>query len=164
MVSTVKQPLPLPQGVSDYAVGYGMRLGTALAPLMARKEAPAAPEQKTNGEQTSPKEADKRRISIGEITVTGGLSKDEVLSFLQNKIQDLENCSRGKELSGKLVIELVISPDGKVRTAKIASSPLKTSSVERCLTELAHKWQFPAAPDGQDRGITISFELSLANG
>jgi hypothetical protein len=86
------------------------------------------------------------------------LSKDEVISLLQNKIQDLENCFRGKELSGKLVIELVISPNGKVRTVKIVSIPWKKGSAERCLTEIAHKWQFPAAPDGRDTRATISLE------
>ena len=35
--TTVKQPLPLPQGVSDYAVGK-MKLGEASAPFMTRKD------------------------------------------------------------------------------------------------------------------------------
>lgn len=156
--TTIKQPLPLPQGVSDYAVG-SMKSAQAPASLLARKEAPAAMEDKLLREQTREKEKDKRTITLADVTVSEGMSKDTILNLIEQKAHELEKCSLGNGPSGKLVIELVVGPNGKVKTAKITPRPSKNKGAEWCFLEEIKKWQFPIAQDGREAKVTISLTL-----
>jgi Ca-activated chloride channel family protein len=153
--TTVKQPLPLPQGVSDYAVG-SMKSAQAPTSLLARKEAPAPSEDKLLREQTREKEKDKRTITLADMTVSEGLSKEATLNLIKQKVYELEKCSLGNEPAEKLVIELVISPNGKIKTARFVSSPLKNRNAERCLLEQVKKWQLLVTQDGQEAKVTFS--------
>ncbi len=157
--TTVKQPLPLPQGVSDYAVG-SMRFAQAPASLMARKETVSPSEDKVLREQTREKEKDKRTITLGDVTVSEGFSKEAILNLIQQKVHELEKCSWGNESYGKLVIELIISPNGKIKTAKFVSSPLKNRTAERCLLEQVKKWQLLVTQDGQEAKVTFSLAFA----
>jgi len=152
--TTIKQPLPLPQGVSDYAVG-SMPLAQAPVSLMARKESVALTEDKVLREQI--REKGKKTITLADVTVSEGLSKKEaIINLIRQKVHELEKCSWEKELSGKLVIELVIGSSGQVRTVKIVSSPFKNRRAERCVLEQAQKWQFPFTQDGREGKIIVS--------
>ena len=153
--TTVKQPLPLPQGVSDYAVG-SMKSAQADSSLLARKEATAPLEDRLLREQTREKEKDKGTITLADMTVSEGLSKEAILNLIKQKVHELEKCSPGNEPAEKLVIELVISPNGKIKTAKFVSSPLKNRNAERCLLEQIKKWQLLVPQDGQEAKVTIS--------
>ncbi len=93
--TTIKQPLPLPQGVSDYAVG-SMKSAQAPASLLARKEAPAPSEDKLLREQTRAKENDQRTITLADVTVSEGLSKETIRNFIEQKAHELEKCSLAK--------------------------------------------------------------------
>ncbi len=156
--TAVKQPLPLPQGVSDYAVS-SMKLAQLPAPLKARKEPAARLGDKVLREQTREKEKDNRTITLADATVSEGLSKDAILNLIRQKVHELEKCSLGNEPAGKLRIELVISPNGKVRTAKIVSSPLKNRTAERCVLEQVKKWQFLTIQDSREGKVTVSLEF-----
>ena len=153
--TTIKQPLPLPQGVSDYAVG-SMKLAQSPAPLKARKEPAARLADKVLREQTREKERDNRTITLADVTVSEGLSKEAILNLIRQKVHELEKCTLGNEAAGKLRIELVISPYGKVRTAKIVSSPFKNRTAERCVLEQVKKWQFPTTQDSREGKVTVS--------
>jgi Ca-activated chloride channel family protein len=153
--TTVKQPLPLPQGVSDYAVG-SMKSAQADSSLLARKEASPPLEDKLLREQTREKGKDKRTITLADMTVSEGLSKEALLNLIKQKVHELEKCSPGNEPAEKLVIELVISPNGKIKTAKFVSSPLKNRNAERCLLEQVKKWELLVTQDGQEAKVTIS--------
>jgi len=154
-VSTVKQPLPLPQGVSDYAVG-DMKLSRACAPLMARKEAPGEFQDKTLRGQARSIEV-KRMVAVGDIDVSEGLSKEAVLKVIQKKIQELEKSWLENEPGGKLALKLIINPDGQVKNLKILSSSLKNSRFQQGIIEQVKKWQFPSTQDGREAKVTISF-------
>jgi len=154
-VTTVKQPLPLPQGVSDYAVG-GMKLSRAYAPLMALRAAPAELEDKTLREQTRPKEEDKRKVVLGDVTVSEGLSKEVVLSVIQKKIIEMEKSFLVSEPGRKLVLRLTIGQDGKVKNVRILSSSMKNGRFQQSIIEQVKKWQFPATQGGREAKITFS--------
>jgi Ca-activated chloride channel family protein len=154
-VTTVKQPLPLPQGVSDYAVG-GMKLSRAYAPLMALRAAPAELEDKTLREQTRPKEEDKRKVVLGDVTVSEGLSQEVVLSVIQKKIIEMEKSFLASEPGRKLVLRLTIGQDGKVKNVRILSSSMKNGRFQQSIIEQVKKWQFPATQGGREAKITFS--------
>jgi TonB family protein len=91
------------------------------------------------------------------VTLPAGLSRDSVLPLIQKRMHDLEKCSWETEPGGKLVVELTVSPDGKVRNAKIISSSWKNGKAEQCVLTQIGKWQFPPAGDDREARITISF-------
>lgn len=157
-LTTVKQPLPLPQGVSDYAVGGGMAKSYASAPLMAKLAAPAEYEKKPLREQSAVKDEDKRKtaVSIGDVTVSEGMSKEVVLKIAQNSLHEIEKCYAGGGLRGKFVVRLTIGAGGKVRDIKVVSSALNNRNAGQCIVEQLKKWQFPAVPDGSEVKATIS--------
>ena len=152
--TTVKQPLPLPQGVSDYAVG-GMKLSQEPTSFMTRKEVAGQLATDAVTEQKGFEEKDKSKVTVGDVIVPEGLSKEVVLKLVQKKAGEIERCYFGREVRGKLILELTVDLDGKVRSVKITSSPLKDSGVERCVTESVKKWQFPAVQGGREVKATI---------
>lgn len=85
--TTVKQPLPLPQGVTDYAVGGTVMRSYAPMAAMAKKgdmhsEARAVVKEK----QAKDEEKDRKTaVIIEDVTVSQGLSKEDVLKNLRSK-------------------------------------------------------------------------------
>ena len=159
-VSTVRQPLPLPQGVSDYAVGRG-RAGYALRPHMAKKPMSAPVEQRVMRDKAEPEKSAKRSLRVGEITVTEGLAKEGVHNIAQKKLADIRRCRLGSELKGKLVLELTISPSGKVKAVKIVSSPFKNRVAARCVIDYIKKWRFPATQTSREVKATVSLVFGV---
>ena len=158
--TTVKQPLPLPQGVSDYAVGK-MKLSEApaslRAPFMERKEVAGQSRDEAVAKRKGSTAEEMRKVMIGNMTVSEGLSKEIVLTIAQKHIGEIERCSLGSEPRGDLVLELTITPGGNIKTVKIVSGSLKNRNTERCITEAVKRWQFPATQGGKEVTATVSF-------
>jgi Ca-activated chloride channel family protein len=154
--TTIKQPLPLPQGVSDYAVGMA-KLSQAPSSLLARKEAAPAPfEERTRQREMQDLEKDQRAASIGEIKISGGLTQEAVLQALEKYLPEIQKCAKGTDLGRNLTLHLTIHPDGRVKSVQIAGRALKNSAPERCLLEQAKGWKLPAPHDGREARVTIS--------
>ena len=100
---TVQQPLPLPQGVSNYAVGGMTAQATAPLSLMQRKETATPSEDKLQMDARRLKVEEKGKTSsltVENISVSSGLSKDTIDRVVQDQLQGLENClgkDRGRE-------------------------------------------------------------------
>jgi Ca-activated chloride channel family protein len=75
---------------------------------------------------------------------------------VQEQLFRLEACFAGKPLQGKLVLTLILNPDGTVKEVKDSSGTLKNASLKSCVLDLVRKWQFPAAKDGRDAKVTIT--------
>ncbi|MFH1336984.1 MAG: AgmX/PglI C-terminal domain-containing protein, partial [Candidatus Zixiibacteriota bacterium] len=155
-VTTVKQPLPLPQGVSDYAVG-GVLASQSFAPRMAKQLSAALEEKPAQDLQPGKKEAEKGSVQVETLTVSEGLSKEAILKIAQKNIRDIETCFLGSGLQVKLRIQLTIQPNGKIKTVKILSSPFHAQSSEQCILEGIKKWIFPSFPESREGKVTISF-------
>jgi Ca-activated chloride channel family protein len=154
--TTIKQPLPLPQGVSDYAVGSA-KMSLAPSALTARKESAPSPfEERAMQKEIKGLEKDKRTASIGGIKVSGGLTKEAVLQALEKYLPEIQKCGKGTDLGRNLILELTINPDGKVKSVKIAGGALKNPAAERCLLEQAKGWKLPAPHDGREARVTIT--------
>lgn len=162
--TTVQQPLPLPQGVSDYAVGGGPMMSMAkMAPAgrgMAAYDA-AAPSKNLQEQVREKNEAKKAATpatsSVAQVSVTGGLSKKDALAVAQSHLKEIEQCAQG--ITGKIVIEITVAPDGTVKEAKVVSGMAKGSAAERCLIETVKRWRFPATGDTAEVKVTLTVEL-----
>jgi len=166
----VDQPLPLPQGVSDYAVGEVTK-SMALAPqspTMYRQEGAAQHDEvmraKTGpggmGNSTgSNAVADKKSIpsiTIGDIAVSGGLSEEAFRAVIEKHIDRLEKCYKAGPSKGKVTVAFSINTDGTIKTIKTASDTLKNKTVTNCIIDEMKKFIFPAGIDGRETTAAIT--------
>jgi Ca-activated chloride channel family protein len=165
--TTVNQPLPLPQGVSDYAVGGTMQMRAAYAPMAkfkaeksdardipAYKEVTGPSESASNGKIATPV------FTIKDVTVTKGLTKDEVLKVVQSHLSEIEKCCAGGGLSGKLVFKMTLNADGMVQDVQVLSGVSGNDKTRQCIIGQVKKWQFPTAKDGRKVKVTVTLSES----
>jgi len=157
--TTIKQPLPLPQGVSDYAVGkmsVGEVRALPMSPLGGRQEFDRVRREQVPPAQKGSTAEERRTAALDSVTVSEGLSKDAVLSFIQKHLREIEQCTAGSVPRGNIVLELTITPDGRIKTVKVISGTLNNSNAERCLLDTVKKWQFPANQGGREGTARVS--------
>jgi Ca-activated chloride channel family protein len=155
--ATVKQPLPLPQGVSDYAVGGKMMQAYAPMAQVAKREALAASEDRAlvKEKRAKDEEKDKKAVmTISDVTVSQGLSKEDILKKLKEQTAKLESCLAGAK--GKLVLRLTISPDGTVKSVKVLSSTFKNSKAHSCVLAALKKITMSATQDEKEGRAVVT--------
>ncbi|MFH1135985.1 MAG: VIT domain-containing protein [Pseudomonadota bacterium] len=161
-VVTVKQPLPLPEGVSDLAVGGGMGQAANMpVPMMTRmtksldvatrETAPAVEdEQRLVKTEEAPVHV---RLTVERIT--GGLDRAAVEKTLRDALRAFEVCLRREEFNKKIKIKgeatfkILLGPDGRVTGVKMTVSTLGAPDLETCLRVPFSALAFPSPRDGQ---------------
>jgi len=177
--TTVRQPLPLPEGVSDYAVGgyaapqYPQRMsmpaqktkGEALYSLMPAAEEMEPPMAKS----VMIKDEAKRliqsgRVELGTITISGGLQQTSVKQILEQHSKAINQCVQKvlpKQPSppGEISIIFIVDSKGDVVNVRIDKSELQNEEVEQCILKTIEQLTFPAPTDGKEATVTVSFHL-----
>ncbi len=119
----------------------------------------------TQGEKLkeSPEEGDSNhRLTLGKITVTGGLTEQSVREVVQQHLKTLrDRCLAflATENTGELVAEWVVDAAGNVKEVKISSRQLTLNGLELCLRTLIQTWRFPASTGDRERSVSVSFRL-----
>lgn len=164
-LTTVKQPLPLPEGVSDYAVGgHG---NYAASPAMykswgmrSKMESRLSEDKSAVQEiQASRKKDKERQISIVNVTAGKGLAKNEILNVAQSKLNEIEKCFAGKNLSGTIKINLTINSNGAVKNIEVGAGTIKGAKLLQCIIDQIRQWRFPATANSQTVKATITFKI-----
>jgi Ca-activated chloride channel family protein len=147
--ATVKQPLPLPQGVSDYAVGGGKSYGCNALSVKSLQEqaAPSAYYKSAAGRSDSSlKKEDKDKsagsLNIQGVKVSGTLSAPSVKSTANAHIKELEACISANSYSGGITVKLNINADGTVKSAELKSSKVVSEALRSCLMKTVKRWIF----------------------
>jgi len=182
--STVKQPLPLPQGASDYAVGEAAMQATmappsppspGIAPPRGKPE--AAVEYKSKalssldmrknaaGANHPAQEEDalhQIRPELVSLKVQGKLSEIIVRMFIEQDLSALVECVRKSGAKGALPalsIEFTIDPGGTVKNVRISAKGMEAGTL-KCLGEKIEKWSFPSTRDGKNVQVvaTVAFK------
>ncbi len=179
---TVKQPLPLPEGVSDLAVGEGsamMKASRAYAPALAPAGSMSAdqslPKMEGLKEKEAGREEDKKngkpssgpaQVRLGELVVTGGLSQEEVQKILQGELNSFQLCLQEAlkaqpNLKGKMIMKFTIDARGRVIQVQVSETDLKAKGKEweRCIRQRLLALQFPASAGGVQVTVTVPFIL-----
>jgi Ca-activated chloride channel family protein len=177
---TVKQPLPLPQGVSDYAVGENRSFaGKAFsfhgaAPLVSEMRSSVVEERiahkKEDRRMTEPETdataRDKIAVRLGEITPLGrgGLSEKSVRELLNKQMHTFDICrnqalKKQSRLKGKLVFRLVVDSAGHVTTVLPEKGVNNTKSFETCMLQKLKKLCFPASESKTNTVILVAFDF-----
>ena len=166
-VTTVQQPLPLPQGVSDYVIGGNyaaapaMQKSMGMVSMRAKMGSRLAEDKSAAAEKLQvPKKKDEaQKINIISVTVEKGLTKDGILKVAQANQSEIEKCFTGKNLQGTLKLSLTINPDGTVKNVEITSGTIKDMKVRQCVIEQVKKWFFPATANGKIAKVSITLMI-----
>ncbi len=161
--TTVNQPLPLPEGVSDYAVGSGYAPVAAPAAMGAYKQKAVAAELSRSAE---PKRMDKKEskvpaltLKVSEVTATGGLTKGAVSVAVERQMKLLGSCIPATQPGAKIKIRLTIDAGGSVKNFEIVSSEIKGKAVQQCLQKIIKGWKFDASTAGRKTEAVITFQI-----
>ena len=160
-IVTVKQPLPMPEGVSDLAVG-GMARAAAAPMAFGKSQAPAPREAEYKSFEAQ-KAVDKKGESRGNLSteeievrvveVKGDLARGAVEQVLRNRLEELSACC-SKRLSGherkggEVTCRLLVKADGKVAEVRPVSSTLADKARTECLTKVLRSLTFPISTKG----------------
>lgn len=171
-VETVKQPLPLPQGVSDLAVGKGGPLAaSAPAPygaakyLAGNRRLETAPESPglAGKEQDQALKLTTLGLKIKVVQVQGKLEDSAVQQALEAELGGLEKCFReakkqGVTLPRQVTLRLALNAEGKVTAVRGIKEHKLPASLSDCLVRALKQVAFPKPAEG---GATVDIQLVL---
>lgn len=163
--TTVKQPLPLPEGVSDYAVGGLSRSAGAPAPMMMSKQKALAQESFGYAEPMLQDKAEPEKkaeavfLKISEITVKGGLTKESIRKAADKQLLSLRSCLPTTQPSAKIKIKLTIDASGAVKAVEIVSTDIKDKAVQQCMQRMVKAWKFDANSAGKEAEAVVTLQV-----
>jgi Ca-activated chloride channel family protein len=168
-LETVEQPLPLPQGVTDAAVGANAkaRMASPAQPMMSVRAVPkkvlkenrsleSADGKAQDEESTASAEKEKAPVTItlnaSKTAVSGGLTKKAVNEFAGDRLSELSGCfpappAEKKALTGGVPLTIVVEKSGRVRAVSIEAKWLSGTDAAECLVKKIINWRFPEAEE-----------------
>jgi len=121
---------------------------------------PAEPKVPVPAAPADPEEA----APAGRIGGEPILDQPVVLGALDNQVAidtlaalALDGCT--SERHGKVLVQLTVSPDGRVQQPKVLSTSLRDGAAEACLIEVVRGASFPVLQSGTKALIKYPFEL-----
>jgi Ca-activated chloride channel family protein len=174
-LATINQPLPLPQGVSDYAVSG--RAGGLVSMMQSAKlaKSPRAFETTLSKEDVAEEEAlppeqvvyKPVTIKLDKVHVDRSDKENDIKRFIEKKLHDLDECIDNKmhahltqNEQAKIVIEMEIGKDGNVTNVEIKSNDCGDKNIERCIIKKLKKWQLAFLEEVNT--ITVTYTLIFA--
>jgi Ca-activated chloride channel family protein len=166
----VEQALPMPQGVSDYAVGGGAAagvggIGYGMGKSVMRSAAPSTRAMADELEALpAPPPQPTGTVSIGKIEVQGGLSERVVKAAIEKRIGELVAAYSAElsshpnpRLRGKMVVEFKVGADGLVRDVKVVTNEL-TPNLEQAVIEFLKKLNITNV-SGSDATVKVTLNF-----
>ncbi len=107
-------------------------------------------------------------IPVGtEATTEGGLDMGLISDVVRRNLGQIRFCyEQGLQgtpgLAGRVGVSFVISAEGSVSTANVASSTLNAKSVEDCIVMRVKSWRFPLPTNNASVKVTYPFVLNRA--
>lgn len=157
---TVKQPLPLPQGVSDYALPEEEMLrGRSLVAAKPKSDKFELPKISIN--KMSKTYSSKTKITLSpQINLPPEMNKQEIKNILKKYIGNIETCcSKKLKSSVSLKITITINEKGEVKQIFFDENALNDSYFNKCLKERISLWKFPAI----NKKASIEFNIFLTS-
>ena len=160
---TVKQPLPLPQGVSELAIGEGQpypamapgagksssRLMYSMSPMASSKEIAPKPKAGPDGGLTGKTgEAKQRAVTLAVTDVKGKIDQAALSQALEAELRKFEACcqeaaARGVKLPQEIVLQFTVGPEGRVTGPILLKTPGSDPALGKCLQETLKNIAFP---------------------
>ncbi|MDO9070663.1 MAG: AgmX/PglI C-terminal domain-containing protein, partial [Deltaproteobacteria bacterium] len=177
-VVSVKQPLPLPEGVSDLAIGESSlkAMMPSMMPgspsrMVAKDESMGymgggrKPKTGPHGGGTVPAEpmVPKVSVTVKDVRVKGGLTPAAVQKALEDELAKLTQCCQdaakaGLKLPAEITLTFTIGLDGKSTGTPKVTLTAPQKSLENCLAAALKGIQFPQP---QTAPVPVTVTLSL---
>jgi Ca-activated chloride channel family protein len=166
---TVKQPLPLPEGVSDYAVGRGSVVQKMMSPSAMYKSMEvdrSSMREELKDERVASKPI-AVRIELGEISIRGGFSKEVIQKTFKRGLSAMERCyqkalEKKPNLQGEATFQLAIDSSGRVTKVDLVLSKINDKNLEQCIIQKVKELTFPT-PEGTEKGnVTVTLHLKCS--
>lgn len=173
-VITVQQPLPLPQGVSDYAVGNAFSAFPMASPASPRslpmkrtENFKETLETKTGGGKKAAGDLGqtdvmRQKVVLVQVSVVGEFNENEVREMLENRLAELDQCFPQRIPMGagwKIRLRWTIDGSGRLSELKLLSFPKSRPDVARCFVNAIQKWLFEEAAGSGKTTVTATFLL-----
>ncbi len=154
----VAQPLPLPEGVSNYAVGgaSGYAAKSVVRGAMPSTAPVDAMQRLEVRERTSA-----GRVKITKVEALGSLDGKGAKAVVMKQLGDLgaayqAELSADPGLAGKVEIEFTIQPDGKAGSVKVLVNELN-AAIERAVRALAARLAYVKSAAGTKVKVEFTF-------
>jgi len=177
-VVTVKQPLPLPEGVSDLAIGESRdkAMMPSMMPgsprLLAKDERAGimgggrTPQPSSPGSGAVPPApaAPQVSVTVKDIQVKGNLTPDAVQKALEDELAKLTQCCQdaanaGLKLPAEITLTFTIGLDGKSTGTPKITLRAPRPSLDKCLAAALKGIQFPK-PQAAPVPVTVTLSLT----
>jgi Ca-activated chloride channel family protein len=169
---TVKQPLPLPQGVSNYAAGEAAKMaapssaafGIVQAQRQYSKNAADKQEAAVDESKTAEEERNQKTLRLIRIEVSGDLTETSVRSAVMKQMDAINRCLKkaGIEkpsLKGEGVFALLVGPDGRAKEGRVEKGTTTSDDLSRCILEILKAIRFPADSGRRDVVLKLTFSF-----
>jgi len=103
-----------------------------------------------------------------DAVIEGGLDRDQINAVIRRHLGQVTNCYEGglqskPNLSGRVAVKFVISPQGNVSIANVAHTSLESQKVESCIVAKLRGWKFPKPKGNVAVNVTYPFMLKRIN-
>lgn len=162
--TAVQQPLPLPQGVPQSAVGGGSMANLAMVRNSINANAPQQTMQESAlafSPESLPLPKRKAPLKLVAVTVLSGTVSTEGIKTTFSQDQSILRCSSdvAKAKNGqRVILTLSIDAQGKVTAVKPADDKQAVEPWVKCLMEALKAWQLPVV-NGQTAEIRLEVEV-----
>ena len=164
-MTTVKQPLPLPQGVPQSAVGGAMSttgVRGRWSKGAAKLSSPVALEQEL-ADVVSP-------VAISDIHVDLKSKDQQVSEFINNQQGMFEYCYQkhlkalgGASVDGKVDLWIEFDSSGRVLDVKITDDDLEDSDLLECIVDKIKRWHLLNYKNKNKLEVTITLNFGITN-
>lgn len=91
-------------------------------------------------------------LTISDVSVLGGLSKDAVSGLVRGHVPALEKYYRGDGSTGQLVMSLAVRPDGSVKSVKVLRGAADWMA---SLVDEVGAWRFSKTDNGREARVIV---------
>jgi Ca-activated chloride channel family protein len=156
--TTIKQPLPLPQGVSDLAVA-GSRTRYALSPVPSGLVSNMGKDVKSS--DAGPDTKSRVKVLADHLLISGNLSKSALEKFIQEHLKEIQGCYSGIKNpgSGKFSVKMDMDGSGRVLKAETGIDEINNRQLKSCILRMTETWTLPAPSDGKPASVEVFFEF-----
>jgi len=169
-LTTVKQPLPLPLGVSDAAIGsrrvisaYDLRVGSSFAssaPLLSLDVAPELPARQTVTTEPAKGQKVEPQVQVEKISVSDQkIPESDVMEFIKSNLKELNRCVSGLYISGKFELKIKIDRKRDITFLDVTKNELN-ETIKKCFINHIQKWNFSELKTTETITILITFEIT----
>lgn len=154
--ATVRQPLPLPQGVSDLAVGGYSACRQVTAPACSKL---LGSETKDEGSPGTVESSGQNRkapgIQLIQVSTPANMNADAARVVLERHLSSIRSCLAGTPMNrGECTLKFTIEADGRV--SGVDMEPVH-QGVKKCLSVLIRSLWFHRPIDGKRSVVTCLF-------